>query len=114
MLSTRSVCKAVTSAGVSGNAPDESEYCAFGLEYCRKCHPKGGGLQYLRLDSGQAQTTKKADVLALLDRNGPGPNCRSNVAYANDDGCDADDEREDGDEHGSAADHKRRRVNISS
>ena len=73
MLSTRSVCKPVTSAGGSGNAPDESEYCAFGLEYCRKCHPKGGGLQYLRLDSGQAQTTKKADVLALLDRNGGFP-----------------------------------------
>ena len=69
MLSTRRACKAVTSAGGSGDAPDESEYCAFGLEYCRKCHPKGGGLQYLRLDSGQAQTTKKADVLALLDRN---------------------------------------------
>ena len=45
---------------------------------------------------------------------GPGPICRGNVAYANDDGCDADDEREDEDEHGSAADHKRRRVNISS
>ena len=73
MLSTRRACKAVTSAGGSGDAPDESEYCAFGLEYCRKCHPKGGGLQYLRLDSGQAQTTKKADVLALLDRNGGFP-----------------------------------------
>ena len=51
----------------------ESAYCAFGLEYCRKCYPTGGGLQYLRLDSGQAQTTKKADVLALLDRNGGFP-----------------------------------------
>ena len=73
MLSTRSVCKAVTSAGGSGNAPDESEYCAFGLEYCRRCYPKGEGLQYLRLDSGPAQTTKKADVLALLDSNGGFP-----------------------------------------
>ena len=41
MLSTRSVCKAVTSAGGSGNALDESAYCAFGLEYCRKCYPNG-------------------------------------------------------------------------
>ena len=73
MLSTRSVCKAVTSAGGSGNALDESGYCAFGLEYCRKCYPKDRGGQYLRLDSGQARTTKKADVLALLDRNGGFP-----------------------------------------
>ena len=49
MLSTRSVCKAVTSAGVSGNAPDESEYCAFGAEYCRKCYPNGVDESRLRL-----------------------------------------------------------------
>ena len=73
MRSTRRVRKAVTSAGGSGNALDESEYCAFGLEYYRRCYPKGEGWQYLRLDSGPAQTTKKADVLALLDRNGGFP-----------------------------------------
>ena len=49
MLSTRSVCKAVTSAGGSGNALDESEYCAFGLEYCRKCYPNGVDESCLRL-----------------------------------------------------------------
>ena len=85
MLSTRSVCKPVTSAGGSGNAPDESEYCAFGLEYCRKCYPTGEGLQYLRLDSGPAKVAKKADVLALLDRNGgfPLPSGEPNLMVRN-------------------------------